>query len=106
MNDRKMASVHTIRQPQRLCITGDTLASMKEITVRELRNNGSVVINRVLLGESLLVTRDGAEVAELHPVHQRPTHMSVLRKKWQGLPSLDPVALRGDIDSIIDQSIS
>jgi antitoxin (DNA-binding transcriptional repressor) of toxin-antitoxin stability system len=79
---------------------------MKEITVRELRNNGSAVINRVLSGESLLVTRDGADVAELHPVHQRPTHISVLRKKWQGLPSFDPVALRGDIDSIIDQSIS
>ena len=88
------------------CITGDTLPIMKEITVRELRNNGSAVINRVLSGESLLVTRDGAEVAELHPVHQRPTHISVLRKKWQGLPSLSPVALRADIDSIIDQSVS
>lgn len=79
---------------------------MKEITVRELRNNGSAVINRVLSGESLMVTRDGDEVAELHPVHKQLTHMSVLRKKWQGLPSLDPVALRADIDSIIDQSIS
>jgi antitoxin (DNA-binding transcriptional repressor) of toxin-antitoxin stability system len=27
---------------------------MKEITVRELRNNGSAVINRVLSGESLI----------------------------------------------------
>ena len=89
-----------------ICITGDTLPIMKEITVRELRNNGSAVINRVLSGESLIVIRDGDEVAELRPVHQRPTHISVLRKKWQGLPSLDPVALRGDIDSIIDQSIS
>ena len=95
-----------MRQPQRPCITGDTLASMKEITVRELRNNGSAVINRVLSGESLIVTRDGDEVAELRPVHQRPTHISALRKKWQGLPSLNPVALRADIDSIIDQSIA
>lgn len=79
---------------------------MREVTVRELRNNGSAVINRVLSGESLMVTRDGDVVAELHPVHKRPTHMSVLRKKWKSLPSLDPVALRADIDSIIDQSIS
>ena len=79
---------------------------MEEVTVRELRNNGSAVINRVLSGESLIVTRDGDEVAELRPVHQRPTHISVLRKKWQGLPSLNPVALRADIGSIIDQSIA
>ena len=79
---------------------------MKEITVRELRNNGSAVINRVLSGEILIVTRDGDEVAELRPVYQRPTHISTLRKKWKSLPSLDPVALRADIDSIIDQSIA
>ena len=41
---------------------------MAEVTVRELRNEGGRVIDRVLAGESLLVTRAGEPVAELRPL--------------------------------------
>lgn len=35
--------------------------------MRELRNHGGEVLDRVARGEVLVVTRDGAEVAELRP---------------------------------------
>jgi prevent-host-death family protein len=38
-----------------------------EVTVRELRNDGGRVLDRVERGESLTVTRDGHPVAELRP---------------------------------------
>ncbi|WP_250324588.1 type II toxin-antitoxin system Phd/YefM family antitoxin [Williamsia sp. CHRR-6] len=41
---------------------------MEMVTVRELRNNGGEVLNRVARGEGLVVTRDGQPVAELRPV--------------------------------------
>jgi prevent-host-death family protein len=37
---------------------------MDAVTVRELRNHGGEVLDRVARGEAVVVTRDGAEVAE------------------------------------------
>jgi len=37
------------------------------VTIRELRNHGSDVIDRVEAGECLIVTRAGRPVAELRP---------------------------------------
>ena len=41
------------------------------MTIRELRNHGGAVVDRVLAGEHLVVTRDGTPVAELRPVQRR-----------------------------------
>ena len=41
---------------------------MTEVTVRDLRNHGGEILDRVESGESLTVTRDGRPVAELGPV--------------------------------------
>ncbi|HLE85784.1 MAG TPA: type II toxin-antitoxin system prevent-host-death family antitoxin, partial [Thermoanaerobaculia bacterium] len=38
---------------------------MSTVTIRELRNRGGDVVERVLAGESLTVTRAGTPVAEL-----------------------------------------
>jgi antitoxin (DNA-binding transcriptional repressor) of toxin-antitoxin stability system len=38
---------------------------MDEVTVRDLRNRGGNVLDRVARGETLTVTRDGRPVAEL-----------------------------------------
>jgi len=38
---------------------------MAEVTIRELRNHGGDVVDRVAAGERLIVTRDGRPVAEL-----------------------------------------
>ena len=54
----------------RLCLTRDTLIIMAQVTVRELRNRGGVVIDRVARGERVTITRDGKPVAELRPYVQ------------------------------------
>jgi prevent-host-death family protein len=74
-------------------------------TVRELRNHGGEVIDRVLAGESLTVTRDGTPVAELRPLSRRPHSATVIVEHFRRLPRLDPVAFRADIDAIVDQSL-
>jgi prevent-host-death family protein len=40
---------------------------MAEITIRELRNHGGEVVDRVAQGEQITVTRAGKPVAELRP---------------------------------------
>ena len=75
------------------------------VSIRELRNRGGVVIDRVAAGESLTVTRDGEPVAELRPVRRRPTPASVLIERWSKLPQIDPDLLRADIDAILDPSL-
>jgi prevent-host-death family protein len=78
---------------------------MDTVTVRELRNHGGEVLDRVARGETLIVTRSGKPVAELHPVRGRGPKMSVLLERMKKLPPMDPARLRADIDAIIDQSL-
>ncbi|MGQ0842665.1 MAG: type II toxin-antitoxin system Phd/YefM family antitoxin [Sporichthyaceae bacterium] len=78
---------------------------MGEATVRELRNQGGVVIERVLAGERITITRDGEPVAELRPLPKRPLSREALLEIYRGLPPIDPDRFRADIDAVIDQSI-
>ena len=78
---------------------------MASVSIRELRNEGGRVIDRVASGEALTVTRDGEPVAELRPLARRTTSLSVLLERWAHLPAVDPVALRADIDATLDPSL-
>lgn len=78
---------------------------MQTVTVRELRNNGGEVLDRVLRGDTVIVTRDGHEVAELRPLPPLALEASTLLARWRHLPFVDPVALRCDIDSVLDASL-
>jgi prevent-host-death family protein len=78
---------------------------MTTVTVRELRNNGGEVIDRVLGGDVVVVTRDGHEVAELRPLSPRALDSETLLRRWRHLPVVDPVTLRNDIDSAVDASL-
>jgi prevent-host-death family protein len=78
---------------------------MTEITIRELRNHGGRVVDRVAAGEQLLVTRDGKPVARLLPVEHTPFSSLVLSQRWATLPAMDPDLLRSDVDAVIDQSL-
>ncbi|MEO7015183.1 MAG: type II toxin-antitoxin system prevent-host-death family antitoxin [Leifsonia sp.] len=78
---------------------------MQTVSVRELRNHGGEILDRVSRGEHLTVTRDGAEVAELAPLPHPRQHVSVLINRRRLLPRVDPQKLRSDIDAIIDQEI-
>ena len=75
---------------------------MAEVTIRELRNRGGDVVNRVEAGERLTVTRDGRPVAELRPYRSTPLSAAVLLRRWRRLPSLDADLLRDDVDAVID----
>lgn len=78
---------------------------MSEITVRELRNRGGDVLDRVARGEALTVTRDGQPIAELRPLARRPMPAAVLVKRWRRLPAVDPSKLRADLDAVLDGSL-
>lgn len=78
---------------------------MADVTIRELRNKGGEVVERVVAGEVLTVTRDGMPVARLVPVPPKPLSATVLLGRWRKLPPMDPDTLRGDIDEIIDPSL-
>lgn len=78
---------------------------MNEITVRELRNHGGDVLERVARGEALTVTRDGQAIAELRPLRRRPLPAAVLVNRWRRLPTVDPAGLRADIDEVLDGAL-
>ncbi|WP_322756318.1 type II toxin-antitoxin system prevent-host-death family antitoxin [Frankia sp. Cas3] len=78
---------------------------MAEVTVRDLRNHGGEILDRVMGGESLTVTRDGRAVAELRPLPRRPLPASLLLERWRRMPAVDPVRLRADIDSVLDPAL-
>ena len=78
---------------------------MREVTIRELRNSGGAVIDRVAAGESLTVTRDGRPVAELRPLPRPPVTSEMLIERAKRLQFVDPERLRADIDAVIDTSL-
>jgi len=78
---------------------------MNLVTVRELRNHGGDVLTRVAEGEAVIITRDGAEVAELRPLRRRSVSATELIARRAALPAVDPVKLRADIDSVVDSSL-
>jgi prevent-host-death family protein len=78
---------------------------MGEVNMRELRNHGSEVLERVLRGETLTVTRSGAPVAQLRPVPRTPLAAPALLARWRRLPHVDPYRLRDDLDAVLDTSL-
>ena len=78
---------------------------MPDVTIRELRNKGGEVVERVIAGEVLTVTRDGLPVALLSPLPKRPITAEVLLERWRGLRPLDPNSRRHDLDQVIDPSL-
>jgi len=78
---------------------------MSEVAVRDLRNHGGDILNRVAAGEALTVTRDGEPIAELRPLPRRPLPASLLLQRWRHLPAVDPAELRADIDSVLDATL-
>jgi antitoxin (DNA-binding transcriptional repressor) of toxin-antitoxin stability system len=87
-----------------LCITGDTLADMAKVTIRELRNEGGEVVDRAAGGEQITITRSGRPVAELRAL-RTPLSADALVAHWRRLPAVDPVALREDIDELLDWTL-
>ena len=77
---------------------------MARVSVRELRNQGGKVLDRVQRGEQIIITRDGEDVAELRPV-RKGLSAEALTARWQHLPPMDYDSLRRDLDEIIDPDL-
>lgn len=78
---------------------------MSTVSIRDLRNHGGDVLARVTRGESLVVTRDGEEVAVLSPLPRRSLTPHELVARRRLLPLVDVDRLRADIDEVVDQSL-
>ena len=78
---------------------------MVEVTIRELRNHGGQVVDRVARGEQITITRAGKPVAEIRPVDRPPLTAEALLARWHRLPPMDHRALRADIDETLDATL-
>ena len=78
---------------------------MAEVSIRDLRNHGGEVIDRVARGERLTVTRDGHGVAELRPLGRPAMHARILVERWSRLLRLDADRLRHDLDHVVDSQL-
>ncbi len=78
---------------------------MAEVTIRELRNHGGEVVDRVARGERVTITRSGKPVAELRPLGPPPVPAAILVERWRTLPVVDPGVLRANVDAVLDATL-
>ena len=78
---------------------------MSDVTIRDLRNHGGEVIDRVLTGESVVITRSGVRVAELVPLPPCGLDAATLLARWRSLPSIDVASFHADLDRVLDPSL-
>lgn len=78
---------------------------MADVSIRELRNHGGDVVDRVARGERVTVTRSGKPVAELRPLGAGAVSIVELVRRRVNLPVVDPAGLREDLDAVIDASL-
>jgi len=62
-------------------------------------------VDRVLAGESMVVTRAGRPVAELRPVPRPGLTGAELLARWKSLPVVDAEAFRRDLDEFLDPTL-
>lgn len=74
---------------------------MTTVSIRDLRNHGGEVIDRVVAGERVVITRSGKPVAELRALRS-PVPAEVLVERHSRLPDVDPEAFRADVDAVLD----
>lgn len=77
----------------------------EEVSIRELRNHGGEVVDRVEQGGHAVVTRAGRPVAELRPIARPPVRAATLLERRRRLPAVDPDLLRTDVDDLLDGSL-
>jgi antitoxin (DNA-binding transcriptional repressor) of toxin-antitoxin stability system len=76
-----------------------------KVTIRELRNRGGAVIDRLGPGEAVTVTRDGEPVAELRRLGRRPLSAEELIEHRKNAPAIDYDEMRSELDASIDPSL-
>ena len=77
---------------------------MTDISVRDLRNEGGEILDSVMRGATVTVTRQGRPIAELRPI-RRGTDTAHLLEIWQGTPTFAFDRLREDLAEIFEDSL-
>ncbi len=78
---------------------------MNEVSVRDLRNHGGQILNRVEAGETMTITRDGSPVALLTPLPKPRLSAAALLESWKNIPRIDGDSLRRDLDQVLDPTL-
>jgi len=78
---------------------------MGNVSIRDLRNSGGAIVERVTSGERVIITRSGKPVAELRPLPNPALSTPELVDRRAHLPHVDPDLLRTDIDALIDPTL-
>jgi prevent-host-death family protein len=78
---------------------------MASVSIRDLRNHGGDVVDRVARGEQVTITRAGKPVAQLGPMTRPALSATALLERWHRLPRVDPASLRSDIDALLDSRL-
>ena len=73
--------------------------------MRDLRNHGREVIDRVMNGESLTVTRLEQPVAEFRPMPKPGPDASALLARWKHLSHVEGRDIQRDLDETIDPAL-
>ncbi len=73
--------------------------------MRDLRNHGGRVLDRVAAGERVTITRGGKPVARLEPVARGRLTAAALVERFRLLPPIDPERLRDDIAALVDERL-
>jgi antitoxin (DNA-binding transcriptional repressor) of toxin-antitoxin stability system len=75
------------------------------VTLLELSQDGSRIVERARAGERIIVTMDGLPAAELGPIARPPLDAEALVRLWRTIPEMDGKRLRADIDTLLDTSL-
>lgn len=78
---------------------------MKEVTIRDLRNNGGEILDAVMRGEGMTVTRQGRAIAELRPLRKPGVRVETLERVFKGCPTYKYEDLLADMDEFMDLSL-
>lgn len=71
------------------------------ITQRELRNQSAAVMDAVEAGETLRITRNGVEIAEVSPVSASAfVPMKAVLEAMKNVPSVNLAELRAEVDAL------
>ena len=78
---------------------------MEEVSIRDLRNHGGEILDSVMRGARVTVTRQGRPIAELIPLAHQGRDTTELLAAWKGTPTFDLRVLRSDLDTVLDGSL-
>ena len=74
------------------------------MSIRDLRNEGGQILDSVMRGATVTVTRQGRPIAELRPL-RRGTDTARLLEQWRGTPTFSLERLRADLAHTLDDSL-